>query len=310
MAPLGVEHEAGEVATVMELTIWGSRGSVAVSGPRVQRHGGATTCLEAVLAGERRVILDCGTGLAELGRRRAGALQEALVLQSHFHWDHIQGFPFFGPIFDPAARFELWARPREGRTFREVLEAQMHEPTFPIGLEIVPATLVWRTLDEEAGSALFGDLEVRWAEVDHPSGSTAWRLDWRGASMVFSGDCELRRGGREALRQLADGADVLVADAQYLDEEYEARRGYGHSTPLDVVSLAAEAGVGRLVMTHHDPGHDDDRLELKLRQARMLAMMHAPGLLVDNAHDGMRIELGSSAHLVAPLVAAATLVGA
>lgn len=281
---------------MMDVTIWGSRGSVPVSGAGFARHGGATTCVEVALHHEDeaargvappRVILDCGTGLAELGKRWGERPYEALMLQTHMHWDHIQGFPFFGPLFMPGARFDLWATPREGRSWREVLDGQMARPTFPVGLDIIPARLGFRDLPAQGRVNLDG-LGVSWAEVWHPSGSTAFRLDWRGRSVVFTGDVEVAQGSFDALVELAQGADLLIMDAQYFPDEYPKRRGFGHSTPLDAVRVAQAAGVSRLCLTHHDPTHDDARLDQKLALARA----HAPrGLLVDNAYDGLVVRL-------------------
>ena len=122
---------------MLTVTLWGTRGSVPVSGAPFIRHGGATTCVEIQPADAgpdtpSRVIIDCGTGLAELGKARGWACDEVLMLQTHVHWDHIQGFPFFGALFNPAARFESWAHPRDGSTFRAVLSAQMRRPNSQI----------------------------------------------------------------------------------------------------------------------------------------------------------------------------------
>lgn len=273
----------------MELTIWGSRGSVPVTGPNFVRHGGATTCLSvrlpAAVDTPEHVILDFGSGAVAFGRRHP-AVGRLLALQTHLHWDHIQGFPFFTPIFVPGNRIEFHAVERDGRGLEEVLRGQMKVPTFPVTLDVAPADLVFNTA--HAGAAYrFGELEVRSAEMTHPSGSTAWRLEHRGASVVFSGDCEVELGGWDALVSLARDADVLVMDAQYFPDEYLTRKGWGHSTMLQAVAVAQEAGVRRLILTHHDPSHDDARLDAKLAQARAAAGR----LLVDNAYDGMLVDL-------------------
>lgn len=275
----------------MTVTCWGTRGSIPVSGAQCVRHGGATTCLE-VVCGEERFILDCGSGLAELGRARGFGLKQATILQTHMHWDHVQGFPFFTPLFNKDARFNLWATDREGQSFEEILRAQMTSPTFPVSLDIVPAALSFVRVAPE-GQAQVGDVAVRWVEGHHPGGVTAWRLDFGGASVVFTGDVEVALGGREALVELARGADLLIMDAQYFAAEYAARRGWGHSTPEDAVALAVEAGVGQLLLTHHDPAHDDARLAEKLVVAREVA---AGRVLVDNAYDRLTLQLGGLAH--------------
>lgn len=263
---------------MLNVTIWGCRGSVPVSGPDFMRHGGATTCLEITLdtpspSTPERVIIDCGTGLTELGKKWGRRSSEALVLLTHFHWDHIQGFPFFGPLFNPAGRFDFWSVPREGSTLRDVLSAQMTRPAFPVGLDIVPAKLRFHDV-APVGQAWLGELRLSWCEVFHPSGCTAWRIDYRGTSVVFSGDLEVQQAGRDAIIDLARGADLLIMDAQYLPEEYPSRRGWGHSTPQDAVEVAVEAGVRHVVLTHHDPTHTDRMLEQKQSLAREAAPRH------------------------------------
>jgi len=270
----------------MKITFWGTRGSIPVSGARFVRHGGATTCLE-IEAGEDRVIIDCGSGLAELGRSKSFSLDRAALYQTHMHWDHVQGFPFFTSLFNPNAEFSLHAVPREGSSLHQVLGEQMRRPTFPIGLDIIPAKLSFHDL-AISGSATHGALDVSWAEMCHPSGSSAFRVEHEGGAMVFSGDVEVEQGCKDALIAFARDAQILVMDAQYFPEEYAQRVGFGHSTPIDAVEVALAAGVERLIMTHHDPAHDDFTLARKLQLARDAAGKH---LMVENAFDRMEIEV-------------------
>lgn len=281
----------------MKITTWGTRGSIPVSGSRFARYGGATTCLEITTDshGPSRVIIDGGTGLAELARRRADRWDDTVVLQTHVHWDHIQGYPFLGPLFDPGASFRFCGVDRENVSFESVLNEQMKRPNFPVALADVPARLSFESLDP-VDQTTFGGVEVAWTELVHPSGSTGYRISDGTQSVVFTGDCEVQQSCWRRLVEFARGADVLIMDAQYFPDEYLARAGWGHSTPVDAVEIAVEAGVGRLLLTHHDPGHDDTRLEAKLALARRVA---AGRVLVDNAFDGMEIELSGR---VAPTV--------
>ena len=290
---------------MIKLTCWGTRGSVPVSGPHVARHGGATTCLELELLGAKgptpeRVIVDCGTGLADLGRQamaRGQGAMSGVLYQTHLHWDHVQGFPFFAPLFHGASCWTLCAVEREGSTLRQVLDEQMRRPTFPVGLDILPARLDFEDLPQ-VGHQRRGQLLTRWTEVCHPSGSTAYRFEHQGCAVVFSGDVEVRQGCEQALIHLAQGADLLIMDAQYFEQEYAARQGWGHSTPQDAVRVALAAGVKHLLLTHHDPSHDDAALERKLQQARAAAA--GSGLLVDNAHDGLTLTLAPRTASVHP----------
>lgn len=277
----------------MHITLWGTRGSIPVFGSDFMRHGGSTTCIEVEFDSPadgtpERVVIDFGTGCVGLGRERDN-WSNTLVLQTHLHWDHIQGFPFFAPLFRPDAKFEFWSVDRDQKTMREVLAEQMTAPTFPVPIEILPADLTFNSL-EKRGSKTIGELTITWDEVWHPSGSTMWRLDYRGSSFVFTGDVELRNGSFETVKRMAKDADVLLMDAQYFPEEYATRQGWGHSTPLDALDVANQAEVAHLILTHHDPSHTDDRLADKLRLARRLA---PAGLTVDLAFDRMTLALGT-----------------
>ena len=277
----------------IKITLWGTRGSIPVFGTDFMRHGGSTTCIEVELldatgATPKRVVLDMGTGCVGLGRARSD-WDKTLVLQTHLHWDHIQGFPFFAPLFNPAASFDFWSVRRDDKSLRDVLAGQMTAPTFPVPIDILPSALSFKDVQTK-GSATLGELQITWDEVWHPSGSTAWRLDYRGSSFVFTGDCEVQQGCVQTIIDLAQGADVMVMDAQYFPEEYNTRQGWGHSTPLDAINVASQASCGRLVLTHHDPSHTDRRLGEKLALARQASPAE---LTVDLAYDGQEIELSA-----------------
>lgn len=278
----------------MQVTFWGTRGGVPVSGPGYAKHGGSTTCFEIQLPPSDedrpdRLIIDCGTGLVELGHRRetAGAIDNALFLQTHMHWDHVQGFPFFTPFFDADASFEFWGVDRGGRSLAEVYAQQMTEPTFPVSIDAIEADLEFISIDEE-GVADLGDVRIQWTEVKHPAGSSAFRIEDGENVFVFSGDVEVRKGCFETLIELAEDADVFAMDAQYFPEEYPGRQGFGHSTFTDAVKVAREAGVDRLFLSHHDPRHDDNRLDRKAAMARELAEGEVD---VQNARDGLSVAV-------------------
>ena len=164
----------------------------------------------------------------------------------------------------------------------------MAPPSFPICPSDLPCTLAFDDLPM-VGRRRVGELEISWIDGSHPSGASCFRLDYRGASMVFTSDTEVRRGGAAALVAHAAGADILVMDAQYFPEEYAAHEGFGHSTVDDAVQIALAAGVGELVLTHHDAAHDDARVDAKERRASRLA---GGRLRVSCASDGARFETG------------------
>lgn len=249
----------------MEVRFWGVRGSIAVSGASYARAGGNTSCVE-VRSGGERLILDGGTGLRGLGDAVGGPVR-ATVLFSHVHWDHIQGVPFFGPAFHPASELLLVGATREGVDLREALARQMVAPSFPIGLEALRARLSFRAA--VAGQPFeVGPFRVTPCDLEHPNGVFAWRVEADGRAIVYATDTE--HGGRidPRLVALSEGADLLVHDAQYTDDEYPAKRGWGHSTWGEAVTVAERASVRRLALFHHDPRRDDDALAVIEHAAR------------------------------------------
>lgn len=277
---------------MLRIQLWGTRGSIPVSGPSYARYGGATTCVEVrnlAATGDTPavVIFDCGTGLANLGRQWGDRGDRALFLQTHVHWDHIQGFPFFGALFNPTAQYQLLAAERGGTGLRGALVAQMQQPMLPFTIDMLPCGLDFETIGD-TGDRHFGDMRVRWMEVGHPLGCTCYRLDLGGQAVVFANDIELIDTDRAAFASHCAGVDVLIMDSQYFAEEYAGKRGFGHSTIDDCVALAREAGVRMLVLTHHDPGHDDATLDRKVAIATELA---AGDFEVHVAAEGDIIEL-------------------
>ena len=251
----------------MEIRFWGVRGSIATSGPATAEVGGNTSCVE-VRCGDSVLILDAGTGLRALGvdlmRRGAGrGGVEAHLLLSHFHWDHIQGFPFFGPAYVPGNRVSIYGAPLGGKPVHEAFAAQMRPPHFPVDMSAMRAALDFR--DVAPGEALpVGEARVRTAVGRHPDGCLVWRVEHGGAAVVYATDTEHDGDTGEidgGLLDLARGADLLIYDAQYTADEYCSKRGWGHSTAEEGIRLAEAAGVRQLVLFHHDPGHDDAEVE-------------------------------------------------
>lgn len=276
----------------MEITFFGVRGSIASPGVRTAAVGGNTSTVE-VLAGGQRLILDAGTGLRELGQRLAagGEALDATLLLSHYHWDHIQGLPFFAPLYQPTTRLAIVGQRSGLHGVREALEHQMTAPVFPVRLSDVAATLTPREV--EPGDAFsVGDVTVTVAGGDHPGGVLAYRLDFGGVSVVYATDTEQRAEVDPELRALAEGATLLIYDAQYTVDEYRgvagrpSRVGWGHSTNVAAAELARAAGVSTLALFHHDPARDD---------VGVLAMEAATRALFPAtfaAREGMSLRLG------------------
>ena len=245
------------------------RGSVPAPGEATRRYGGNTPCVE-VRAGGRRIILDAGSGLRGLGEqlRDTDRPVSADILLSHYHYDHLQGLPFFAPLAEPQNRFVFHGPRREGRSVQDVLEGQMCPPYFPVTLdEVARAKLEFRSI--APGEAFeIGPVRITSTELDHPGGNLGYRLEYRNRTLVYATDVEHTARPAEALVELARGADILLHDAMYTDPEYEERRGWGHSTWAGALATAEAARVKKLVLFHHDPERDDRALDAVLRRVQ------------------------------------------
>ena len=244
---------------MMRVKFWGVRGSIAAAGPETAQVGGNTSCVEVRVDDDTLIVLDAGTGLRRLGESLPAPVEAHLFL-SHLHWDHIQGFPFFGPAYVPGNRIRVYAPERcaPNGDVRAALDAQMRAPHFPVGLDAMRASLGFAAV--AAGAELVvGAAKVQAAAAKHPNGCLAYRISAGGRSVVYATDTEHDASGRidRQLVELARGADILIYDAQYTNEEYAGKRGWGHSTAEEGARLAEAAGVGTLVLYHHDPTHDD-----------------------------------------------------
>jgi phosphoribosyl 1,2-cyclic phosphodiesterase len=245
----------------MTVRFWGVRGSVAASGLEYAGTGGNTSCVE-VRAGDQLLVFDAGTGIVGLGRTLEPGATVHLFL-SHLHWDHIQGFPFFAPAWTRGSRVVVYG-PGSAEELHAALALQMSAPEFPVPLAAMGAALELRGL--AAGEHLqLGELAVEVAGLRHPQGCLGYRVTSPGgASFVYATDTEPAAGAEadDAVAAFARGADVLIHDAQYTDDEYRgvkgpSRVGWGHS-PLSVACrVACRANVGRLLLFHHDPARDD-----------------------------------------------------
>ena len=255
----------------MRIGFWGVRGSLPAPRQGTWRYGGNTPCLE-ILADNQIIILDAGSGIQALGdsltARLGGRGLSAHLLFTHYHWDHIQGLPFFAPLFAPGTVLRIFGpRPGDGRELRAVLRELFTPPFFPVGYESLRARQHVVELPEE-GELLVGAVRIRTCPLNHPQGAVAYRFDHEGASFVYATDHE--PGDRvydNALRQLATGADVLIADAQYLPGELGQKAGWGHGSWKHATELARSAGVGRLFLFHHDPARADWEIDEMVDQA-------------------------------------------
>lgn len=242
----------------MDIRFWGVRGSIASPGPETANVGGNTSCVE-VMCNSQRIVLDAGTGLRALGNALVATRepQSLSLLLSHFHWDHIQGLPFFVPAYMPQTKLTVVGASDGRHSLRDKLSRQMTEPHFPVQLDDLSAQLTYREARPSSAFEL-GEVRVKVARLNHPGGVFAYRLEHEGTSLVYATDTEHYACVDPALKNLAQGADVLIYDAQYTEEEYQSKVGWGHSTYVAGAEVAKAAGVKRLVLFHHDPMRTDE----------------------------------------------------
>lgn len=253
----------------LTLTFWGTRGSVPSPGATTALFGGNTPCVELRTATNALLILDAGTGIRRLGRsllERARAKPiVADILLSHAHWDHIQGLPFFAPLFQEGHEFTIRGAPEALASIEQALRAQMEPAVFPVSFDAYRSQVHFRALSEiERGDGY----ALRTHALRHPGGAIGYRItdgNPGAPALVYISDNELGHaegyesapGWRDALVSFARDASLLVHDAMYTADEYELHRGWGHSRYEDVVDLALDAGVHRLVLYHHHPERSD-----------------------------------------------------
>ena len=309
----------------MRVRFWGTRGSIATPGASTLRFGGNTSCVEVTTASGQRLILDCGTGARALGMdlmARAPKPVRATLLLGHTHWDHIQGFPFFAPLFVPGNEFVICAPAGVGHSLAGVLSGQMEFTYFPVALDQLPANIEFKELTE--GTYDLDGVRVITQFLNHPAMSLAYRIEADDAVLVYACDHEpfatslWRTGARPGLiESIVHGgdrrhalfmrhADLVIHDAQYTAEEYPAKKNWGHSTYEYATELAAATDVRQLALTHHDPSHDDASLDALEASARQLARTRNFSLHVFCAYEGceFEVETARTGRLRSPEVAA------
>ncbi len=257
-------------ATV-RLRFWGVRGSTPT--PQVENltFGGNTSCVEIRTADNGSIILDAGSGIRNLGqllmKEALGQAIHSNLFLTHFHWDHIQGIPFFAPIYGPKNSVSFYTG-ITGRPLQETLEGQMAKPYFPVDFDQVAAKRDFTTIDP-GGHVVIGGTKVIPFPLNHPQNASGYRIEIGNRVIVYATDYEHGHALDSTLRDYAQGADLLICDAQYTPEEYENHRGWGHSTWMNAVHVAKDSAVRQLFLFHHDPGHDDQQMMRITEDSRM-----------------------------------------
>ena len=273
----------------MRIKFWGARGSTPALERGTSRYGGNTACVEIRLANNTLIIFDCGSGLRVLGK----SLQEEFgdrpiygyVFLTHFHWDHIQGIPFFAPLYKAGNTFLFYSVLRKGSELQAAIEGQMINPYFPVDMGAMASARHFNELDARVID--LNGARISWAALNHPQGCVGYRIEADESTFVLATDTEPGSPVHDrAVRDLAQGADVLAYDAQYTPEQLQReKRGWGHSTWLEAIRVARESKVRRLVLFHHDPDSEDAFVDSLVEKARM----EFPA--VTGAAEGLEIEL-------------------
>lgn len=270
---------------------WGVRGSIATPGIGTVRYGGNTPCIEMRCHG-KRIIFDGGTGLRVLGQQLVKEMPiEANIFFTHSHWDHIQGFPFFTPAFIKGNTFNIYGKiAPNGATMQELLEDQMLHPNFPVPLRVMASSMKFHDVDVTEKIDLGNGVEIEPGILNHPGEATGYRVSWGDEVAVYATDTEhFADRLDDSLVHLARNADVLIIDSAYTDEEYWSKTspkvGWGHSTWQEAVKVAEAANVKTLVIFHHDPLHDDDKLDEIGEQVKA----RFPGAVM--AREGMSLHI-------------------
>ena len=248
----------------MKLKFYGTRGSIPVCEPNFQKYGGNTTCV-SICNGNEIFIFDAGTGIRKLGleylANSESKVTNIVLAFSHFHWDHIQGFPFFLPAYDPKRELTITTFGRTDKFFnlKAIFENQMRKEFFPVPLHKMGAKLNF--IQHEGNIFETSNGVITSSEHYHPGGAYSYRIEIEGKVIVFVTDVEHIDGIDQRVVNIAKDADILIHEAQYTPEELEMHKGWGHSSWEQAIEVAKLANVKKLFITHHDPDHSDDFLD-------------------------------------------------
>ena len=288
----------------LTLTFWGTRGSVPTPGHATVRYGGNTPCVELRTADGWLIILDAGTGIRELGRallaRGEGEPILGDIFLTHAHWDHIQGIPFFAPLFRKGNHFTIWGSRSLQTSIGRVVRDQMSSVVFPVSFEELQARVDFQELAEERHAGR--GYEVSATSVRHPGGALGYRFttgNADGRALVYVSDNELSPQARyddvpdwrRRLVEFLHGASLLVHDSMYTEDEYSSFVGWGHSTHDQAVELALDADVERLVLFHHRPERSDDEVDRCVERCRTLVARRGRSLEIIAAAEGMTLRV-------------------
>lgn len=279
---------------IMTVKFWGVRGSIPSPGLSTVRYGGNTSCVSIRLGTEKILVMDAGTGIRLLGKVLAGETADIFVLVTHIHWDHIQGFPFFDPIYQKDR--EIFVFPYlKGQTMFYSLIQQMDGAHFPVSMDSLPARC--NIINEDIGAFMRKKgFNISRIATNHPGGAYGYRIENEGRSVVYLTDNELdppfeKTHGFDDYARFCKDADILIHDAQYIERDMPSKHGFGHSVVRQACDLAVAARVKHLILYHHDPDRSDDELDLIQIEANSYFKKNNHSIICSAAYEGMEISI-------------------
>jgi len=298
------------------LLFWGVRGSYAAPFASHLGVGGNTSCVE-IRVDDHVLVCDAGTGIIPFGNEmmKQDKIREMMIVLTHYHWDHVCGLPFFVPAFMPDWKFRIFGPGQDKDEIRKHVSAQMRAPYFPVGTESWLSDITY--LEPEKNRTLHhGPVEIRYDSVHHPGVTYGYRIKINGKVIIYISDNECKFIEKSVTKRksefneeettlynemvqeehqseldLIKDADILIHDAQYTPEDYEKKRGWGHSCYIDTINMAIDAGVKELYLYHHDPYYDDDAIEDIYTRSNRIISERNTDMICHIAREGMKIDL-------------------
>jgi phosphoribosyl 1,2-cyclic phosphodiesterase/DNA-binding response OmpR family regulator len=291
----------------MQVRFWGTRGSIATPGGATLRYGGNTSCVEVRSDSGELILIDCGTGAHAFGQTltQQGKACSGHILISHTHWDHIQGLPFFAPLFVEGNEWHVYGPRGLSQSLRDVLAGQMQFEYFPVTLNQFKARIHYHEVVE--GSFAIGDVRITTHYLNHPALTVGYRIEADGAVLVYASDhephsveageghAEAAEAGDDAHVAFMRDADLVIHDAQYTAAEYPGKVGWGHSTIEYAVDAAIAANAKQLALYHHDPARSDEAVDKLVDVARARVKAVKSKLVVIGASEGAALQLRGAA---------------
>lgn len=278
----------------MIVKFWGVRGSIPSPGPSTMRYGGNTACVSIDKGAGQILVLDAGTGIREMGKSLAERDAELFVLLSHNHWDHIQGFPFFVPIYQSNRKIYIFPTP-QAKTMLCSLIDQMDGAHFPVSSDNLQSQYVC-VIDNPMDFLRTHGFEISRLATNHPGGGYGYRIEHEGRAVVYITDNEIdppyeKNTDFDEFVQFCNQADVLIHDAQYLEQDMPYKHGWGHSLVSQACDLAAAAKVRHLILFHHDPDRTDEELDSIQEKSRLFFRTNHSDILCTVAYEGLTLTV-------------------